>query len=393
MTDIASSLPNTEHNPNACYTRFAKHFANVEDYRRQASVHHKLVHLLFIALCASISGANDLAAVAEFAKTNEQWFSSLLGLKHGVPSESTFRTVFMLLNPARLSQSFVEWVQELAEKSAGRVTAIDGKAQRGTALPDDSNSFVHLVSAWAADSGLTLGQLKVDGKSNEITAIPELLDLIDIEGSIVTIDAMGTQTSIATLIVEKGADYILALKGNHSTLQSEVVNYFDQALEHGDEGADYHMFEQRDSAHGREEVRRVFVTDRLDFLGDYQNQWRGLRTIACVEAKRTIKGRTTCERRHYISTLPPDAQLIGESVRAHWGIENKVHWVLDVGLREDAQKARQGHVAENTAMVRKMALNLLNGEKTCKRGVGNKRLKAAWSKDYLMTVLSVKFSS
>jgi predicted transposase YbfD/YdcC len=392
MTATATP-PKAERNLQFCYDGFSKHFVKANDYRRQGSVQHKLVDILFFTLCACISGANDLASVAEFTKTNESWFVSLLGLKNGVPSESTFRMVFMLLDPAGLSKCFVGWTQELAEKSMGRVTAIDGKAQRGTALPNDPNSFVHIVNAWAADSGLTLGQLRVDGKSNEITAIPELLKLIDVEGSIVTIDAMGAQTSIADLIVEKGADYILALKGNQSSLHSEVENFYSQALEYGDEGIDYLLFQEGSSGHGREEVRRIYVTDQFEFLTDYHKLWKGLRSIVCIETERTIKGHMTTERRYYITTLPPDPSLIGRSVRSHWGVENQLHWSLDVALREDAQKARLGHVAENMALARRMTLNLLTGERTCKRGVATKRLKAAWSKDYLLRVLSVKFPS
>ncbi len=275
----------------------------------------------------------------------------------------------------------------------GKVIAVDGKSLRGTARDGEANSFVHMVSAWAAESGLTLGQRKVDGKSNEITAIPALLELIDIEGTVVSIDAMGTQTAIAELIIKQEADYLLALKENHPTLYWEVENYFNQALVYGNEGLDYHLFEEEDSGHGRKEARRVYVAKEVDFLGELKRQWRGLQTIVCVESERMLSGNATTSRRYYITSLPPDPEFLGESIRSHWGIENKVHWILDVALREDAQKARLGHIAANMALVRRMALNLLSSEKSTRRGIATKRLKAAWSKDYLLKVLTVKSSS
>ena len=257
----------------ACYRRITEYFSKIEDYRRKGSVRHRLDHILFITISASISGADDLTAVALFAKENEEWLDSILKLEGGIPSESTFRTVFTLVDPKSLSSCFIDWANDLAEKTEGRVIAIDGKAQRGTALPDKPNSFVHIVSAWAADRGLTLGQVKVDGKSNEITAIPELLDLLDIEGAIVTIDAMGTQTSIATKIIEGKGDYVLALKGNQSTLHDEVKNYFEQALVYGEQGSEFEFVKESNSGHGRQEVRRIYVTDKIDFLGSHKEHW------------------------------------------------------------------------------------------------------------------------
>lgn len=370
-----------------------KHFQPVSDYRRQGSIKHKLIHIIFFTLCAVTAGANDLVGISMWIKANKAWLIELFDLKHGVPSLSTLRIVYMLLDPNSLSKCFAQWVQDLLDRGTLRGISIDGKALKGTASADDPNSFVHIVSAWATDQELTLAHLKVDGKSNEITAIPKLLDFIDLEGTVITIDAMGTQKNIAKKIVDKGGDYILALKGNQSALQAEVVNFFDQALEYGDLGTDFLAFQFEDTARGRKEVRRVYTASEWNFLEDYKIVWKNLSTIVCIESERTKNGITTKERRHYISSLTSSPKDIGHLIRSHWGIENGAHWVLDVAFREDAQKARAGHIAENLSLVRRMSLNFLKREKTAKVGAANKRLKAAYDKDYLLKVLGVKFSS
>lgn len=375
------------------YRRFTRHFSQIEDYRRKGAVIHRLDHILFTTIAASISGADDLTAVALFAQENKEWLESILDLQGKTPSESTFRTVFTLLNPESLSRCFMEWMNDLVEKTGGRVIAIDGKAQKGTTLPGKSNSFIHIVNAWAADCGLTLGQVKVDGKSNEITAIPKLIDLLDLEGAIVTIDAMGTQTDIATKIIDAKGDYILALKGNQSSLHDEVTNYFEQALVYGEQGSEFELVEELSSGHGREEIRRIYVTEKIDFMDGYKKDWRDLRTIICIVSERTIDGETSIEPRYYISNLAPDPVLIGKSIRSHWGVENKLHWRLDVALREDALKARLGHIAENLAAVRRIVMNLLSEETGTRQGIAKKRLKAAWSTTYRMKVLGIKYSS
>lgn len=368
-----------------------EHFAVVEDYRRSASTSHILSHIIFITLCASIAGANNLKGVAEYAKDMEDWFVPVLGLREGVPSYGTFWLVFKHLDPGPLSSCFIDWVQSIAKRCSGRSIAIDGKAQRGTAEPEHPESFVHIVSAWAAEAGLTLGQLKVDGKSNEITAIPKLLELIDVKGAVVTIDAMGTQKEIAKMLVDKGADYILALKGNQSNLQAEVVNFANQAMEHGEKGLDFNIFEQENEGHGRIERRRIYATDDIDFLENYRKDWKSLNSIVWIESERTVKGITTREVRYFVSTLPPNPEELGTHIRSHWGIENKVHWLLDVAFREDAQKARAGHIPENMSLIRRIALNLLSKEKTARVGIELKRQKASRRTDYLLKVLNVTF--
>jgi predicted transposase YbfD/YdcC len=299
-----------------------EHFVDIEDYRRAASTSHRLSHIIFIALCGAIAGANSLKGVAEYAEDMEEWFVSILGMEHGVPSYATFWLVFKHLDPEPLSKCFVNWVRSLTKQSGNKSIAIDGKAQRGTAKPGEPNSFVHIVSAWASQAGLTLGQLKVDGKSNEITAIPELIKLIDVKDAVVTIDAIGTQKEIARALVKKGADYILALKGNQSSLHDEVVNCATQAIQYGENGIDFNVMEQSEKGHGRIERRRIYATDKIDFLEEFKKEWKNLKSIVWIESERTVNGKTTREVRHYITSLSPDPKELGLHIRSHWGIES-----------------------------------------------------------------------
>ena len=366
-----------------------EHFVDIEDYRRTASTSHRLSHIIFITLCGAIAGANSLKGVAEYAKDMEEWFVSILELQHGVPSYATFWLLFKYLEPEPLSKCFINWVQSIAQQSDGKCIAIDGKAQRGTAKAGEPNSFVHIVSAWASQEGLTLGQLKVDGKSNEITAIPELIKLVDVKDAVVTIDAMGTQKEIAKALVEKGADYILALKGNQSSLYDEVVNCATQAIEHGEDGVDFNVTEQRNEGHGRIEYRRIYATDHIDFLEEFKKEWKNFKSIAWIESERTVNGKTTREIRYYITSLAPNPKELSLHIRSHWGIENKVHWILDVAFREDEQRARAGHIPENMSLIRRIALNMLTKEKSAKVGIELKRQKANRKVDYLLKVLNV----
>lgn len=365
------------------------HFKDVKDYRRSGSIKHELLHILFFTLCAVTAGANDLVGVHTWIKANEAWLNELFKLEHDVPSLSTLRITYMLLDPISLSECFVQWVRDMIGKGNLRGICIDGKAQRGTAFPDEPNSFVHIVSAWATDHGLTLGQQKVDGKSNEITAIPKLLDLIDIEGTVITIDAMGTQKNIAEKIVDKGADYVLALKGNQSKLNGEVESFFDQAIKYGEPGIEFHKFEFKEEGKGRHEIRRIYTATEWEFLENYKLYWKGLSTIICIESEITKKGATSKERRYYISSLQETPEDIGLFIRGHWGIES-THWILDVAFQEDNLTARAGNIAENLSLIRRISLNYLTKEKTAKLGTANKRLKAAYDKTYLLKVLGVK---
>jgi len=366
------------------------HFGELEDYRRSASIDHLLVDILFITICGVICGANNLKAVAAYAERKQKWLTQVLGLVNGVPSYSTFWTVFALLDPLALEKCFVEWVKSKFELGENEVVSIDGKAQRGTAKKGKPNSFVHIVSAWVTTNHLTLGQLKVNGKSNEITAIPKLLDLVDVDGAIVTIDAMGCQTDIASKIIDKGADYVLALKGNQGNLVDEIENYFDQADEIDFEGVECDAVGLKQAGHGRIEQREIYVTEDIDWLPQ-KEKWRDLKSIVMVKSERLLPcQQPSFEKRYYISSLPAQAIKVADAIRKHWGIENQAHWILDVAFREDEQNADAGNIAENMSLIRRIALNLLKQEKDAKYGMEIKRQMAGWDDEYLLKVIGVK---
>lgn len=365
-------------------------FSEVHDPRILSSaIRHELVHIFFITLCAILCGANKLKEIAVYAKDREEWLSTVLKLQHGVPSYSTFWLTFAMLDPAEFHQGFVKWVDRLVEVTAGEVYSIDGKALRGTALEGKPNSFIHMVSLWACSQQLTLGQVKVDSKSNEITAIPKLLKIIDIAGTTITIDAMGTQTAIANQIIEGGADYVLALKGNQSQIHDEVCNFFEQAERVNFEGVNHQVYHTVEEGHGRYEKRTFFVTEDIDWLPD-RGRWRGLRSIILLISERTVNGKTSIDRHMYISSLLANARRIAYAIRSHWGIES-CHWTLDVAFQEDLLKARTGHIPENLSLIRKMALALLKQDKKTDGGIELKRKKASWNPDYLLSLVGIKF--
>lgn len=370
-----------------------ENFGTVVDPRRSGSVSHKLLDVFFIALCAILSGANDLPDITLYAKQKEEWLISFLNLKKGIPCETTFWWVFRLIKPKELQNAFVNWMKSMVGTVKG-VIAIDGKALRGTADHDHKNSFVHMVSAWSSQCNLTLGQLKVNGKSNEITAIPELLDMLDIEGAVVTIGAIGCQTKISEKIIDLGGDYILAVKENQPNLYYEIATYFSQVEDENLESAECQLHistnAEEKEKHGRIEERKVYSSDAIDFLPQ-KNDWKGLKSIICIRSKRTIKTKTSEEVRYYIASTPASAEQQGKEIRTHWGIENKVHWVLDVGFLEDKLKAKSGHIAENLAVMRHISLNLLKCDKTTKLSIVKKRFKSALNQDYLVHVLNGLF--
>jgi predicted transposase YbfD/YdcC len=365
-------------------------FGELEDYRRQGCIDHFLIDILFITICAVISGANNLKAVSVYAERKENWLTEVLGLVNGIPSYTTFWTVFALLDPESLEKCFVQWVQAKFNFSAENTVSIDGKAQRGTAKQGSSHSFVHIVSAWATTQHLTLGQLKVDGKSNEITAIPKLLEILDVEGTVVTIDAMGCQTDIAGKIIDKKADYVLALKSNQQSLADEVENYFNQAEAIDFEGVVCDALGSKEAGHGRVEKREIYVTEDIDWLPQ-KSKWRNIKSIIMIRSERVLPGqKPSIERRYYISSLPACALKIANAIRKHWGIENQAHWILDVAFREDEQNADAGNIAENMSLIRRIALNLLKQEKSAKCGIEIKRQAAGWDNEYLLKIIGVK---
>lgn len=367
----------------------SEHFEQVTD-PRQHDVDHLLIEMIIIAICAVICGADSWVAVAQFGQAKEQWFRGFLRLPHGIPSHDTFGRVFGLIDPHQFQSSFVSWIEAISQLTAGQVIAIDGKRLRRSHDGGLGKAAIHMVSAWASTNRLVLAQLKTDEKSNEITAIPELLKLLALQGCIVTIDAMGCQSNIAQVIIEGEGDYVLALKGNQGTLHKEVQDLlaYAQEIDFDQVAHDFHQTVEKN--HGRLEIRRHWTISEPEFITflDPKGKWAGLQSMGLVQAQRTIGDRTSTELRYYISSLPGDAVQFAQAVRTHWEIENKVHWVLDVAFQEDLSRVRTGFAAENFAVLRHIALNLLRHETSATCGIKTKRLKAGWSEDYLLKVLS-----
>lgn len=365
-------------------------FGDMPDPRMERTRQHDLLDILTIALCGVICGAESWVQVELFGKSKRGWFAGFLKLPEGIPSHDTFGRVFAALDPEAFERCFLDWAAHVAEDLAGEVVPIDGKTLRRSFDRAGGKNALHLISAWASQTGLVLGQVATDDKSNEITAIPRLLKLLNLRGATVTIDAMGCQAQIAGQIIKQEGDYVLAVKDNQATLHQEVQRVMDEActapgtLE--SRPVDYH--ETIEKGHGRIEVRRVWCTDRVNWLHD-QDHWPALATLTRVESRRTIGDKTTTERRHYISSLAgASAKRMAHVIRQHWGIENGLHWVLDMSFDEDRCRMRQGNAARNMALLRKIALNLLKQDNTVKAGIQSKRLKAGWDDQYRIKILA-----
>ncbi len=363
------------------------HFSVLADPRMVNKSDHKLLDIIVITICAVICGADTFTEIEDYGVAKYDWFTRFLDLPNGIPSHDTFGRVFSILNPEDFQNCFQEWIKTVASVTSGEIIAIDGKTLRRSHDRANNKSAIHMINAWACHNRLCIGQYKTDEKSNEITAIPKLLEILELSGCIVTIDAMGCQKQIAEQIVEKGADYVLALKANHENLHKDVKLYFDEAIQYGIEDYDIEFCETIDGDHGRIETRRCYVCSAIDWL-DNTKHWKGLKSIVMVESERLVDNITEREKRYFITTLHNKPEHILHAVRSHWGVENSLHWVLDVAFREDECRKRKGYVAENFAMVRTITINLLKHEKTHKRGIKNKRLKAGWDDAYLLKVLS-----
>lgn len=374
----------------SAYGSIGEHFNHLEDPRMDRTKHHQLLDIIAIAICGVICGADNWVDLELFGRSKEEWLKRFLVLSNGIPSHDTFGRVFARLDPEKFAQCFTSWVKAVSQLTQGQVIAIDGKTLRRSHDRANGKSAIHLVSAWASANHLVLGQLKVDDKSNEITAIPELLEVLELSGCIITIDAMGCQKNIAHQMVEQGADYVLALKENQGQLYREVTDTFESGLGSGFEDLEHDFYQTVGKGHGRIETRQCWVVSEPEVL-EYVNEegaWAGLGSVAMVRSKRVVREEEEMENRYYISSLKGDARQLLEATRTHWEIENCVHWVLDIAFDEDNSRVRQGNAPQNFAVVRHIALNLLKMEQSSKGGVKARRKRAGWDEDYLLKVLS-----
>jgi len=365
------------------------HFGRLEDPRIERTKLHELLDIIVIAICAIICGADDWTEVELFGNAKLSWLRTFLELSNGIPSHDTFGRVFARLNPEQFQQCFLEWVQAVSAVTGGQVIAIDGKVLRGSCDRVLGKAGIAMVSAWATANHLVLGQVKVDDKSNEITAIPKLLQVLEIAGCIVTIDAIGCQTEIAQAIVDLDADYVLAVKENQGHLYEDVKGLFDAAQELNFKDVPHDYCRSTDKGHGRLEIRQCWTICDAALVNYLRNRagWRNLRTIVKVVAERRVNGETSRQDRYFISSLDSDARRMLRAVRSHWGIENSLHWVLDIAFDEDHQRVRKDNGPANFAVLRHIALNLLKQDKTVKVGIKAKRLKAGWDEPYLLKIL------
>ncbi len=383
--------------PNAL-EQLCKRFSALEDPRVERTKLHRLLDIVTIAICAAICGADDWTEIELFGESKLDFFKSFLPLPNGIPSHDTFNRVFARLNPQQFRECFLGWVQDLVCSSGEQlkgVVAIDGKTLCGSRDTTSGAGPVEMVSAWAQANQMVLGQVKVDDKSNEITAIPVLLKLLDLSGCIVTIDALGCQTEIAQAITDAGADYVLALKSNHLTMHQDVITTFNEGLATRFKGISHQTHETLEKGHGRIETRRYYLVDDPLYIGylESHEKWPNLKSIGMVEAHREVAGVggegvgvISKERRYFLCSVA-SVEEFAEAARGHWSIENSLHWILDVVFREDLNRTRTDHSAENFAVLRHIALNLLKAEKSLKVGIKAKRLKCGWSHDYLLKVL------
>jgi predicted transposase YbfD/YdcC len=376
-------------NETAARIGLIEHFSDCQDSRRELGKDHLLIDILVIGILAVICGTDDFVGMAEFGQDKQTWLQTFLKLPNGIPSHDTFGRVFAQIKPSEFQRCFSNWVRSVADLTNGEVIAIDGKTARRSHNRPLGKSSVELVSAWAQGNRLTLGQVKVADGSNEITAVPELLRLLQIKGCIVTVDAINTQKGTVDEIRQQEADYVVALKGNHGKLHEAVAELCDAVEQDRTVNLPFDVHETVEKDHGRIETRRYVSIAAVDWLPG-KEQWRDLQSVGMVVATREINGVMTKAVRYYLSSLAVCALTLAKAVRGHWSVENSCHWVLDVVFREDDCRVRTGHAAENLGLVRRLANSLLQQEKTAKIGVKNKRLKAARSTEYLLKVINTQ---
>ncbi len=383
----ASSTPSV--NSKDITTKFQEYFTQIKDPRVQRTRYHLLTDIISIAILAVIAGAQGWEDIEEYGISKQEWLKTFLQLPFGIPSPDTFRRVFERINPREFEQCFRQWVQSLVEKLRVEVVAIDGKTHRGSYDRESQLKALHTVSAWSSEHRLVLGQTKVSDKSNEITAIPALLEMLDISGCIITIDAMGTQKSIAQKIIAADADYILSLKDNHPTLHQQVKAWFETAQSNGFKDVDVSRNQRIEKGHHRIEKRQIYTVPVSQLPALYeQDLWTGLTTVVMIVRSIQHWNKTTQEVQFYITSLTSDAQKIGSAIRQHWGIENSVHWTLDVTFNEDECRIRSLHSPQNFSLLRRIALNALERESSFRRSIRQKSRRAAMNDQYMLSVLA-----
>jgi predicted transposase YbfD/YdcC len=365
--------------------RIADHFTELTDPRRREVI-YPLVNVVVIAICAVICGADDFVAIAKFGRTKREWLARFLDLETGIPSHDRFNAIFAAIRPAEFEKCLLSWITALHEITDGQVIAIDGKTLRRSFDTANGKAAIHMVSAWATMNHISLGQVVVDAKSNEITAIPKLLEMLELSGAMVTIDAMGCQTEIARRIVGAGADYCLAVKDNQPTLHQGIIDYFESHAEDDFEGVRMRYHTTDEKGHGREEARHYMICPVPEELPD-RSRWADLKAIGVAINVTERDGKTVGENRYYILSKFVAAGRFADAVRSHWSIENRLHWQLDVTFQEDQCRIRQGNADANFSILRRSALSLLKNETTLKVGIKNKRLSAGWDETYLEKVL------
>jgi predicted transposase YbfD/YdcC len=363
------------------------HFANLDDPRLERTKRYSLLEIVFIALCAVISGANDFVAMEKFGKSKKTWLQKYLELPQGIPSHDTFGRVLAALQPEQFLDCFLNWVEGVKEATKGKVIGIDGKTARASLDRAKGKNPLHVVSAWAVENRLVLGEVAVDSKSNEITAIPRLLELLELEGAIVTIDAMGCQKEIAAQIRARGADYVLSVKGNQEHLEEDILACFAERDEEG--RPPFSVQESKEKGHGREDYRRCEVLPVPKTLRHLE-AWPGLCSIARVTRVYTEKGVSKSDVRFFISSLKADAATLAKAIRGHWGIENGLHWVLDMYFGDDRSRARTGAAAANLGVLRRWVLSWLRQDTTVDGSIEKKRLQAGWDTDKLEKILGLE---
>jgi predicted transposase YbfD/YdcC len=360
-------------------------FLSIHDPRLDRKKLHKLIDILVITLCAVLCNVDDWEHIAEFGEANEEWFKRFLTLENGIPSHDTFGRVFSLINPVEFEKSFLEWMKLLYQVTEGEIVAIDGKSIKGTYDKKLGKVAVHLVSAFATRHGVTLGQVKTEEKSNEITAIPKLLELLNLKNCLVTTDALGCQKEITKKIIAGKSNYILGLKGNQGGFYDDIKLYVDSEFDKEKSNGSMNIYETIEKDHGRIESRRYWVTDQIEWL-ENKSEWSGLKSIGVVESERENGEKKSIERRYFICSVKAETRKFSEAIRCHWHIENKLHWVLDVTFNEDGNRTRNIGAAENLAIMRRIALNAIRQDES-KGSLKTKMLRAGWNKEYLVKIL------